>query len=92
MLLEVANRSGLRILMSRKLAGAMPLLQIEVRLCATGHAVAVVVRELLDHFGRGAEYETAWRDDRAFGDDSAGAYNASFADHCLIEHDRADAN
>ena len=89
---KVANRSLTGIRVPLKLAGAISLLQIEVRLIAAGHAVAVVVGELLHDLRWSAEYQAAGRDDRAFGDDGAGADNASFADHCLIEHNRADAD
>ena len=92
MLLDVANRSGAGVSVSRKLAGAMPLLQIDIRLIAASHTVAVVVRELLHNFGGSAEHETARRDDCALSDDGAGADNASAADHGVVEDNRADAN
>ena len=78
--------------MPLKLAGAMTLLKIYVRHVAAGQTVAVVVRELLHNSGRGAEYETARWDDRAFGDDCAGTDDTPSADYGIIEHDRADAN
>ena len=69
------------VLVSRKLAVTVPLLQIDIRHVAAGQTVAVVVRELLHNSGRGAEYETARWDDRAFGYNSSGANNAPSADY-----------
>ena len=92
LLLGVAIRSGVRILVALKLAGAMALLQINVRHVAAGQTVAVVVRELLHNLGRGTKYETARWDYRAFGDDSAGADNTPSADYRVIEDNRADAD
>jgi hypothetical protein len=92
LLLGFENRSGRGILMSLKLAGTMSLLQIDVRLKAAGHAIALVVRNLLHNFRWGAEYETAWRDDRAFGDEGTGANNTPSTYHGIVQDDRADAD
>ncbi len=78
--------------MSLKLASAMTLLQIDVRLKSADHAVALVVRNLLHNFGWCAEYETAGRDDRAFRDEGAGADDAPAADHGIVQDNRADAD
>lgn len=78
--------------MSLKLAGVMTLQKIDIRNVAAGQTVTVGVRKLLHNLGRGAKYETARRDDRAFGHNSAGANNTSSADYCIVQDNRADAN
>ena len=81
LLLGVAIQSDVGVLVSLKLAGVMTLQKIDVRNVAAGQTVTVVVRKLPHNLGRGAKYETARRDDRAFGHNSAGANNTPSADY-----------